>query len=124
MSSISHHDRCVSVREFSIYLGRSQSGDARTSPGRSVLILGPSRSGKTSAFIIPNLLMSDTAVVTTSTKGDVVAALAQVTILDRIELREQRVTLHLDRPFGIALFGFDNATRLGRQRGVVQNHAV
>ena len=76
MSSISHHDRCVSVREFSIYLGRSQSGDARTSPGRSVLILGPSRSGKTSAFIIPNLLMSDTAVVTTSTKGDVVAALA------------------------------------------------
>lgn len=65
------------MREFSIYLGRGATGDARTSPGRSVLILGPSRSGKTSSFIVPNLLMSDTAVITTSTKGDVLAAVAQ-----------------------------------------------
>lgn len=77
MSSISRCDRCVYVREFQIYLGRGYSGDAWTSPGRSVLVLGPSRSGKTSSLIIPNLLMSDTAAVTTSTKPDILRSVAR-----------------------------------------------
>jgi len=71
MSSISSRDRCDFVREFRIYLGRGFSGDAWAAPGRSVLVLGPSRSGKTSSLIVPNLLMSEAAAVTTSTKPDI-----------------------------------------------------
>ena len=76
MSSISTCDRCDHVREFQIYLGRGLSGDAWAAPGRSVLVLGPSRSGKTTSLIIPNLLMSGTAVVTTSTKPDILRSVA------------------------------------------------
>ena len=76
MSSISRCDRCVYVREFQIYLGRGFSGDAWAAPGRSVLVLGPSRSGKTSSLIVPNLLMSATAAVTTSTKPDILQSVA------------------------------------------------
>lgn len=76
MSSISPCDLCVDVREFRIYLGSGTLGDAWSSPGRSVLVLGPSRSGKTSSLIVPNLLMSETAVVTTSTKSDVLTMVA------------------------------------------------
>ena len=76
MSSISRRDRCDYVREFRIFLGRGFSGDAWAAPGRSVLVLGPSRSGKTSSLIIPNLLMSEVAAVTTSTKPDILQRVA------------------------------------------------
>ena len=41
-----------------------------------MLVLGPSRSGKTSSLIIPNLLLTQHASVTTSTKDDVVREMA------------------------------------------------
>ncbi|MDE3107950.1 MAG: type IV secretory system conjugative DNA transfer family protein, partial [Acidobacteriota bacterium] len=39
-----------------IYLGRGERGDARSGDQHSTLVLGPTRSGKTSSVIIPNLL--------------------------------------------------------------------
>ena len=43
---------------------------------RSTLVLGPSRSGKTSSIIIPNLLTTTRSCVVTSTKNDVVELMA------------------------------------------------
>jgi len=43
---------------------------------RSTLVLGPPRSGKTSSLVIPNILLSDGPVVSTSTKPDVMHATA------------------------------------------------
>lgn len=45
-------------------------------PQRSTLVLGPPRSGKTSSLVIPNILLSDGPVVSTSTKPDVMHATA------------------------------------------------
>jgi len=43
---------------------------------RSTLVLGPPRSGKTSSLVIPNILLFDGPVVSTSTKPDVMRATA------------------------------------------------
>ena len=59
-----------------IYLGRNHNGDVTSGRERSTLVIGPSRSGKTSSIIIPNLLLTTRSVVVTSTKADVVAAMA------------------------------------------------
>ncbi len=59
-----------------IYLGRTPHGDATSGDERSTLVIGPSRSGKTSSLIIPNLLLSTRTVVVTSTKPDVLNAMA------------------------------------------------
>ncbi len=60
-----------------IYLGLGDGGWAWSGPERSTLILGPSRSGKTSSIVIPNVLAADGAVVSTSTKPDVLMATAR-----------------------------------------------
>jgi len=57
-----------------IYLGHDGRGWRQAEPQHSVLVLGPPRSGKTSSLIIPNILGANGAVVTTSTKPDVVDA--------------------------------------------------
>jgi len=44
---------------------------------RSTLVLGPTRSGKTSSIIVPNLLMTTDSCVITSTKDDVVRTMAR-----------------------------------------------
>ena len=75
MSSISRFfttDVCV-LSEFGIYLGRGACGDAMSGHERSTLVLGPTRSGKTSSIIVPNLLMTRDSCVVTSTKNDVVS---------------------------------------------------
>jgi type IV secretory pathway TraG/TraD family ATPase VirD4 len=59
-----------------IYLGRAQNVDAYSGSQRSTLVLGPSRSGKTSSLIIPNLLMKGHSSVITSTKDDVLRAMS------------------------------------------------
>jgi len=76
MSSISERDSYELEMDFGNYLGRGISGDAFSGAERSTLVLGPSRSGKTSALIVPNLLMTTHAAITTSTKDDVVKLLA------------------------------------------------
>jgi type IV secretion system protein VirD4 len=62
--------------EHSVYLGMNPNGWAWAGPQRSTLVLGPSRSGKTSSLVIPNLLLADGPVVSTSTKPDVMQATA------------------------------------------------
>ena len=60
-----------------VYLGRGRSGDATSGSQRSTLVLGPSRSGKTSSLIIPNLLVTTRSCVVTSTKNDVVLQMSR-----------------------------------------------
>jgi hypothetical protein len=57
-----------------IYLGVGEAGWSWAGPQRSTLVLGPSRSGKTSSLVIPNLLLAKGPVVSTSTKPDVMEA--------------------------------------------------
>jgi len=49
-------------------------GEAFAPPQQGVLVLGPPRSGKTSTLVIPNVLLVPGAVVSTSTKVDVMTA--------------------------------------------------
>ncbi|HQT99782.1 MAG TPA: type IV secretory system conjugative DNA transfer family protein [Acidimicrobiales bacterium] len=60
-----------------IYLGRAAHGDATSGSQRSTLVLGPTRSGKTSSVIIPNLLTTTSPAIVTSTKDDVVRQMAR-----------------------------------------------
>ncbi len=60
-----------------MYLGLGAHGWAWTGQERSMLVLGPSRSGKTSALVVPNVLAAPGAVVVTSTKPDVLRATAE-----------------------------------------------
>jgi type IV secretion system protein VirD4 len=59
-----------------MYLGLEAETWSWVGPQRSVMVLGPSRSGKTSSLVIPNLLLAEGPVVTTSTKPDVMLATA------------------------------------------------
>jgi type IV secretory pathway TraG/TraD family ATPase VirD4 len=61
------------------YLGWGAEGAVVAPPEQAVLVLGPPRSGKTTSLVIPNVLAAPGAVVTTSTKPDVL----QVTALAR-----------------------------------------
>jgi type IV secretory pathway TraG/TraD family ATPase VirD4 len=54
-----------------LYLGAGVGGPVLAPPQQGVLVLGPPRSGKTTALIIPNVLGAPGAVVATSTKTDV-----------------------------------------------------
>ena len=54
-----------------IYIGDSPRGWVRAGPQTSTLVLGPPRSGKTSSLVIPNILLSEGPVLSTSTKPDV-----------------------------------------------------
>jgi type IV secretory pathway TraG/TraD family ATPase VirD4 len=60
----------------SIYLGNGTNGWMWGGAQRSALVLGPPRSGKTSSLVIPNILLSEGPVVSTSTKPDVLHATA------------------------------------------------
>jgi type IV secretory pathway TraG/TraD family ATPase VirD4 len=92
------------VHGDSIYLGRGHSGVAITRAERSALILGPSRSGKTSSLIVPNLLTTTRSVIATSTKDDVLRQLAGV--------RDDHTTLlfdpsgTIDVPAGVRRVGY------------------
>jgi len=57
-----------------LYLGRTSSSIVSSGAQRSTLVLGPTRSGKTSSLLVPNVLLARHAVVTTSTKDDIVRA--------------------------------------------------
>src|ERR1700737_1941560 len=59
-----------------LYLGAGTAGPVLAPPERSVLVLGPPRSGKTSSLVIPNVLAAPGPVVTTSTKPDVLLVTA------------------------------------------------
>jgi type IV secretion system protein VirD4 len=77
---LSQHDGLpmpADMPEHGLYLGKGTNGWAWSGPQRSSLVLGPSRSGKTSSLVVPNVLASVGAVVTTSTKADVLLSTAR-----------------------------------------------
>jgi type IV secretory pathway TraG/TraD family ATPase VirD4 len=57
-----------------IYLGHGAEGPVWAGEEQSVLVLGPPRSGKTSGIVVPTVLSAPGAVVSTSTKPDVLSA--------------------------------------------------
>jgi type IV secretion system protein VirD4 len=59
-----------------VYLGAGAVGPAWAGSEQSVLVLGPPRSGKTSSIVIPTVLSTQGAVLSTSTKPDVLQATA------------------------------------------------
>ena len=59
-----------------IYVGAGANGWAWSGAEYACLVLGPPRSGKTSSLVIPNILLSEGPVVSTSTKPDVLRATA------------------------------------------------
>ncbi len=64
------------LAHHSIYVGDGRNGWMWAGAQRSTLVLGPPRSGKTSSLVIPNILLSDGPVVSTSTKPDVMLSTA------------------------------------------------
>jgi len=64
------------LAQHSIYVGSGTTGWVWAGAECSTLVLGPPRSGKTSSLVIPNILLSDGPVVSTSTKPDVMCATA------------------------------------------------
>ena len=76
-----------SRRGGGIYVGRIGNTWTYTGHGRSALVLGPTRSGKTTSLIIPNLLGHPGPVVSTSTKTELV----EVTASARSELGDVQV---------------------------------
>src|SRR5271170_4417174 len=68
---------CIVHTHSGVYLGRGVNGDAMSGSERSTLVLGPTRSGKTTSIIIPNLLMTTNACVVTSTKNAVVEVMSR-----------------------------------------------
>jgi type IV secretion system protein VirD4 len=64
------------VERHGIYVGQGARGYMWAGAQSSTLVLGPPRSGKTSSLVIPNILLSEGAVVSTSTKPDVMRATA------------------------------------------------
>lgn len=59
-----------------LYVGLGRHGPVWAGPEQAVLVLGPPRSGKTSALIVPTVLGAAGPVVSTSTKPDVLAVTA------------------------------------------------
>jgi type IV secretory pathway TraG/TraD family ATPase VirD4 len=57
-----------------VYLGAGSVGPAWAGAEQAVLVLGPPRSGKTSSIVVPTVLGAPGAVVSTSTKPDVLQA--------------------------------------------------
>jgi type IV secretion system protein VirD4 len=69
--------RAISSHAPGIYLGLGPKTWSWAGPQRSTLVLGPSRSGKTSSLVIPNILVAQGPVLSTSTKPDVMHATAR-----------------------------------------------
>jgi type IV secretion system protein VirD4 len=57
-----------------LYLGGGTEGPAFAPPQQAVMVLGPPRSGKTTSLVIPNALLAPGAVISTSTKPEVLVA--------------------------------------------------
>ncbi len=68
--------RVHQVSRRGIYVGEGADGWVWAGAQCSTLVLGPPRSGKTSSLVIPNILLSEGPVVSTSTKADVMGATA------------------------------------------------
>ncbi|MHB8670594.1 MAG: type IV secretory system conjugative DNA transfer family protein [Acidimicrobiales bacterium] len=67
----------LGARGHGVYLGMGHNGAwVQAPPQKAAMVLGPPRSGKTAGVVIPTVLSACGAVVSTSTKPDVMAATA------------------------------------------------
>jgi len=112
-------------RWYGLYTGSGAAGAPTwTGPESSLLIVGPPRSGKTSSVVVPCVLDAPAAVVSTSTKPDVLAA----TCLRRYALGECYVfdpTGSVTLPPGIHLLRWSPVTGCRRfERAVATAHAL
>ena len=91
----------VGAADAGVYLGAGSVGPAWAGTEQAVLVLGPPRSGKTSSIVVPTVLGAPGAVVSTSTKPDVLRATAHGARHGRTvpALRPER---HRRRPAGRA----------------------
>src|SRR5579875_96645 len=64
----------LAIRGSRLYAGTAGAGLVFAGPEQAVLVLGPPRSGKTTGLVVPNVLAAPGAVVSTSTKPDVLLA--------------------------------------------------
>jgi type IV secretion system protein VirD4 len=71
---LEHLHRYLDHRGSGLYLGSGPDGLAFAPPQHALLVLGPPRAGKTSGVVVPNVLAATGAVVSTSTKPDVLEA--------------------------------------------------
>lgn len=120
MSSISRviSDHCSRVTdELGVYLGRGSRGDVTSGAQRSTLVLGPSRSGKTSSIVVPNLLLSGRSCVATSTKDDVLRMTAASRVDGATLLFDPSGTV--DAPRGVTRVGYSPLRQSQRWDGAV-----
>src|ERR1700694_1485432 len=75
-SAMTYARERMAATRSSIYLGEGSKGWALVETERSALILGPPRSGKTTSTVTPSVAAAPGAVVSTSTKPDVLMATA------------------------------------------------
>jgi type IV secretory pathway TraG/TraD family ATPase VirD4 len=77
---VTRQSALTQLREFNansggrLYAGAVPGGLAMADPQHALLVLGPPRSGKTSAVAVPNVLCAAGAAIVTSTKADVLVA--------------------------------------------------
>lgn len=64
----------AAARRRGVYIGVGAGGAVWGTAEQAVLVIGPPRSGKTTSIVIPSVLAAPGAVVSTSTKPDVLAA--------------------------------------------------
>src|ERR1700728_182322 len=102
-----------------IYLGEGPGGHVYAGAQRSTLVLGPSRSGKTSSLVIPNLMLSGGPVVSTSTKPDVMHATAAARAQEGCTLLYDP-SGEIERPKGVDPVGWSPLTTAGQWDAAVQ----
>jgi type IV secretion system protein VirD4 len=102
-----------------IYLGQGAGGWAWAGAQRCVLVLGPSRSGKTSSLVITNILAAPGAVVSTSTKPEVLERTAAVRgLLGRTLLFDPSGSI--DPPAGVERVGWSPLSSSHQWDGAMQ----
>lgn len=96
-----------------LYIGHGEEGMAFAGHQQSVLVLGPPRSGKTTTLVIPNVLAAPGAVVSTSTKPDVMEATLKARMrLGRCWLLDPSATV--DSPSGVSRVRWSPVAPAGR----------
>lgn len=99
------------------YLGLARDANVFSGAQRSTLVLGPTRSGKTSSLLVPNVLLASSAVVTTSTKDDVVRATSSRARVGHVLVFDPSGTVEVPR--GVTRVGWSPVTAASRWDGAV-----
>jgi type IV secretory pathway TraG/TraD family ATPase VirD4 len=119
MNSIAALHEVHQNRRHGIYVGNGIHGWSWAGMQRSTLVLGPPRSGKTSSLVIPNILLAEGPVVSTSTKPDVMRATAASRGRDGWAFLYDP-SGEIECPSGVERVGWSPLTRAGQWDAAVQ----